>query len=568
MPDYIPPPPDLPPGSVVWAYLRDSGGPTQDRSVEQQRDVLVNYCQRHGLDLTLVFSDVHRSGTSDTARDQFNEMIDMSVHERTRPHGILIWSTARFARNTLDAQFHRSTLRKRGIVIHSLTDEIPGGKFQIAFEAIIDVANQEKAEQASREARRGLHSIVLKDGAVPGTPPRGFKREPVLTTSGEGVRRTLHRWVPDPALAPRVRQAFEMRADGRSLAEINKECWLFGSINSFATFWKNKLYIGILEYGDLVIENYCEPIVDRETWDAVQLISEKYAQHGHMSDERLHPRRQASAFLLSGLCRCGRCGSPMWGQTSHQRSGNKIEAYRCTQAHRRRDCELPRIPASAFEQIIIDKLAETFSQPELYISIYRETQARRSTWLDKREQERRQLENDLRGLRRQADNFAQAIGSMGFSETIGTQLAKNELEQRAIKLKLHSITLQIASQPALNEKSDAQLTAESLRLADIFKSKNKTEIRPVLHGLVMQIDVDRQGKELIGVITIGINPDDDPPPGDLPPTQPGPGRYNNPINPNPSTHAVHKSRASVGAPSFTYSIPFRSMLYNKKPRSK
>ena len=54
MSNYTPPPPELSPGSTVWAYLRDSGGPTQDRSVSQQRDVLEAYCQRRGLTLTLV----------------------------------------------------------------------------------------------------------------------------------------------------------------------------------------------------------------------------------------------------------------------------------------------------------------------------------------------------------------------------------------------------------------------------------------------------------------------------------------------------------------------------------
>ena len=35
MPDYIAPPTTLPPGSVVWGYLRDSGGDAQEQSVPQ-----------------------------------------------------------------------------------------------------------------------------------------------------------------------------------------------------------------------------------------------------------------------------------------------------------------------------------------------------------------------------------------------------------------------------------------------------------------------------------------------------------------------------------------------------
>jgi DNA invertase Pin-like site-specific DNA recombinase len=118
MPDHIPPPSTLPPGSSVWAYLRDSGGPSQDRSVGQQKAEIEEYCKHYNLGLSLVFADIARSGGSTTAREQFNEMIDMSQHHVTRPDGILIWNYARFARDLDDSQYYKATLR--GITIHSL----------------------------------------------------------------------------------------------------------------------------------------------------------------------------------------------------------------------------------------------------------------------------------------------------------------------------------------------------------------------------------------------------------------------------------------------------------------
>jgi hypothetical protein len=49
MPDYISPPTTLSPGSLVWGYLRDSGGDAQEQSVHQQKAELIQYCQRYGL---------------------------------------------------------------------------------------------------------------------------------------------------------------------------------------------------------------------------------------------------------------------------------------------------------------------------------------------------------------------------------------------------------------------------------------------------------------------------------------------------------------------------------------
>jgi len=50
-------------------------------------------------------------------------MIDQSQHPATRPNGIITWNYARFARDLDDSQYYKATLRKGGIVIHSLNDE-------------------------------------------------------------------------------------------------------------------------------------------------------------------------------------------------------------------------------------------------------------------------------------------------------------------------------------------------------------------------------------------------------------------------------------------------------------
>jgi len=52
------------PGSLVAAYLRDSGGNDQDVSTIRQEDELRTWCDVNHVQLTRVFKDVARSGTS------------------------------------------------------------------------------------------------------------------------------------------------------------------------------------------------------------------------------------------------------------------------------------------------------------------------------------------------------------------------------------------------------------------------------------------------------------------------------------------------------------------------
>jgi site-specific DNA recombinase len=123
-------------------------------------------------------------------------------------------------------------------------------------------------------------------------------------------------------------------------------------------------YFGILEFGDLVIEDYCEPIVDQATWKAVQsrLKASKYRLYGDSND---HPRRQNSNYLLSGLAFCARCGSPLYGHTSGQRNNVPYERYFCTRAKRRRDCGAEPIPRKFLEELVLNDLQEMLSVDNL-----------------------------------------------------------------------------------------------------------------------------------------------------------------------------------------------------------
>ena len=111
MSEYISPPSSIKSGSLVWAYLRDSGGDAQEQSVPQQKEEISKYCKKHGLILGHVFADVARSGGSIVGRDSFNDMIDMAADSELRPAGLLIWNFARFARDLDDSSYYKSLLR-------------------------------------------------------------------------------------------------------------------------------------------------------------------------------------------------------------------------------------------------------------------------------------------------------------------------------------------------------------------------------------------------------------------------------------------------------------------------
>lgn len=538
--NHVPPPSTLPPGSIVDTYLRDSGGEKQDRSVARQLEAIQQYCTQHKLQLRHVFKDVAKSGGSTAGRDAFDRMISSTRNEADRPHGILLWNYARFARDLDDSTYYKALLRsKRGIIIHSLTDPIPEGPYGRFVEILIDISNEEKRRQTSIDSKDGIRSIVAQ-GAVPGVPPRGIKREPIITINPRtGQERKNHRWVPDPKFKARIYKAFTMRAREASLWEIQQATHLFTSINSYVTFWKHKIYMGTLEYGGMVFENYCEAIVPKEIWEKVQIVQAKFAQKAHVkSGDTSHPRRIASNFLLSGIARCARCGSPLYGHTSHQKQFT-YQSYFCTLAYRKRgECVKSRIPRPAFEEAVINTLTEAILKKEYLEEMHRLLATRQA---DHQSQENSQLKEknaELGEIKRQLTNVVNAIAESGSSQTLLDRLSKLELKQTELQMEISEIRAhQNTPLPNINtEAFDRRLR----KIIEILKGKDEQQKKTVLRSLIAYIDIERVENQLRGTIYYFLPIDDNLPPEDLPPTPTDDGPDYAPKVRNPSGPPIRR----------------------------
>jgi site-specific DNA recombinase len=494
-----PPPSTLPPGSTVWAYLRDSGGPTQDRSVQQQREAIIEFCTQHGLILTLPpFEDIHKSGGSTQGRNDFDYMMSLSNSADQRPNGLLIWNYARFSRGgAWDAQFYKSTLRNRNIIIHSLTDKIPEGDFGPVIETIIDIANKQKKDEASMGAWRGLRHNV-KQKAVPGNAPLGFVRTPIQITSLEGVERTAHRWDPDPDFKLRINKAFRMKAAGKSLAQIHAGTKLYNSINSYVTFFNNPIYVGILHFGDLVMEDYCRPTIPRKLWDKVQVIMDAAKERKHLNSKTDHPRRVASVYLLSSIAKCARCGGSLNGQTTKQPYGDDYRQYICATAKNKKTCTAKAIPGKVLEKLIIDGLHNFFDNPQNLINVLTEFQAMQANRQNLVDEERASITPQLATVRKKLSRLTEVLTEKPSSPTLLKKLTSLEEEETALLSKLaqlknhNTAPIIIPTLEQSRERSD--------RIQQDLNSKDHTKVRQTLLGIIDAVKADRIGKHVVAKV--------------------------------------------------------------------
>ncbi len=461
----IPPPPTLPPGSLVFAYLRDSGGDAQEQSVAQQEQVIREYAKDHGLGIVRIFKDVARSGGSEVGRDEFIALIESTEEKSARPAGLLLWNFARFARDFEDSSYYKSTLRKRGIVVHSVKDDIPAGRFGRVVEAFIDFSNEEKRHQTSDDVKRALASLVKAGYSCGGYPPRGYKAEPVIYgEKRNGQKRLVSKWVPDPELFPLVKLAWQLRAQGKGYAEITQATGgkLYKVRLSWHSFFENKTYLGIGKCGDLEVENHHEAAITYEIWEAVKRVEADQPRHGKAGG-LAHPRRLAYPSLLSGLAHCIHCGAAM---ILHR--DRVFTAYVCGTRDRERgiqkSCQNRQVNARKADTIILEAVLKQILTPGFVRDLISDIQAEsRNTEKLNQEIEAAYKMLDLTGRSiRRLINLVQQTGEI---DEVIDELKKRKAEQAEIKAHLADLETE-------RNRPEIEITQEQLdQLLEAWREK-------------------------------------------------------------------------------------------------
>ncbi|MBT3189605.1 MAG: recombinase family protein [Anaerolineae bacterium] len=547
------PPPTLPTGSLVDCYVRDSGGPTQERSTDQQIQEIQQFCNKHNLELRHIFSDVAKSGGSATGRDSFEKMLDTYRAPNNRPSGLLLWNYARFARDLDDSIYYKSLLKAQNITVHSLTDPVPDGHYGRIVELFIDISNEEKRRQTSTDAKRGLRDLVLNHGCVPGKAPHGFMRTPVkIGTRRDGTDRIAHRWEPDPKMLSKVREAFKMKAAGATLSQIHAKTRLYGSLNSYRTFFANKIYIGILHYGDETIAEYCDPIVDLQTWKTVQKVLEKQGQPRKIKN---HPRRVNSPYLLSGLIYCDKCGSPLNGNTVTRKGASDL-AYRCARAKRKAGCTCGRISAKTLEAAVFGTVKDYILLPDNLDAIHAITEKNLSELKANRSIRRKELGNERQSLSHRIANITAAIAETGHSQAMLDQLRKLEDERTLLIVESKEINAPIEPLENLKRK-DFQRMSE--HITKNIEKAPPGKARALLRGFIHKIRAQKIDNSIVGTITYFY------PPNKAPPDSPAPTGVMLPIEQTPVGALQKKPLFSGFFDSFcsfffTFSIEFTLLV--------
>ncbi len=326
----------------VAAYCRVSTDKDdQANSFESQQRYFREYIE-HQPDWELydIYADEGITGTSTKKRAAFNRMItDAKLHKFNL---IITKEISRFARNTLDSIYYTRELKRLGVGVIFLNDNI--NTLQEESEIFLTI----KATMAQEESRSTSSRVKwgqtrrMEQGVVFGRSMLGYDvKDGKMTINPEGaeiVRLIFHKYVYErkgtTTIARELREAgiktLRGRTDWRNtvILKILRNEKYCGDLKQKKTYTPNYLtHQKKYNHGEeefVFLKDHHEPIIDRELWEEAQREIARRDLDGKLGSG--HGNR----YPLSGKIKCSECGQSFVSRGRKRRDGTKYKTWRCS----------------------------------------------------------------------------------------------------------------------------------------------------------------------------------------------------------------------------------------------
>lgn len=414
-------------------YARFSSHAQKDASIEQQIRVCKEYAERNDITIVGEYADRALSGTSDK-RPEFLRMIRDSA--KSRWQRVLVYKVDRFARNRYDSAMYKARLKKFGVKVTSVMEPIPDGPEGILLESVLEGSAEYYSANLSQNILRGMRDNALACKVNNGRIALGYIKGP------DG------KYAIDPENAAIVKEIFQQYADGKNATEITGILNRRGLKTSHGAEWnknslhsilRNERYIGVYKWKDIRIEGGIPAIITKELFEAVQQRRKKIS------------RAPASArtevdYVLTGKIFCGKCKSPMVGESGTGKSGRKFYYYNCIKRKRQKACDKKMVKKDWIEEAVVRQVKDRCLTDKVISAI-----VSAALDLQKREKENsilKTLEKNLAQTEKSISNMLNAIEQGIITQSTKTRLEELEAKRNDLEIAIEEEKI---SQPQLTK---------------------------------------------------------------------------------------------------------------------
>ena len=490
----------------------------ESNSITNQKQILLDYCQKQGFTNTMFFVDDGISGTS-FERGGFQQMQKMV--EEGKICRVIVKDLSRFGREMVEAgrltQIVYPSLGVTFISLHENVNSTTGeGMEMLPF---YNIFNEWYAAQTSKKIRAVWQSKAENGKRVSPTVPFGYVKDP-----GD-----KEKWLIDEPAAEVVRQIYALCLAGRGPSQIarqlEKEKILVPSayyesvgrshsqkVPTNPCSWDQATVVGILENRQYtgcavnfksttvsykvhkkihnatedyqIIPNMQEPIISEEQWLRVQ----------ELRKQRRRPTATGRTSLFSGLVYCPDCGAKLHFCAAKSLKRNQ-EFWRCSNyKDGRGTCQIHYIRDVVLERIVLEAISSLADFVKCHEPVFLYMLAKKTNAM--RQKEHKRLEQAVeQGTKRIAEIdrliekvFEQnAIGVLS-DERFSKMLQSYEKEQKAL-------TQEVAESRQTLEEAKQKATDLRLLLRTLREMTEINELTPTLvNSLIERIEVHNNDK--------------------------------------------------------------------------
>lgn len=430
------------------AYARYSSDNQREESIDAQLRAIREYCEKNGIQIVKVYTDEARSATTDN-RPGFLQMIQDSALGLFS--AAIVHKLDRFSRDRYDSAFYKRQLKKNGVRLISVLENLDDSPESIILESVLEGMAEYYSRNLAREIMKGMKETALQCKHTGGIPPLGYDVGPDRT------------YVINVHEAKAVRMIFEMYAAGKGYSDIirtmddagfrTKTGRPFGK-NSIHEILRNEKYRGVYIYNRTAskeagkrnhhksknedeiirIEGGIPRIIDDETWERVQERMKRNKKGINSAKE---------TYLLSGLIYCGKCGGAMTG--NRRRSGttkNLYVNYECSTRKRTKACDMKSISKDYVESIVIEHLEKNVFSPEAIERLVKkisEYAASRNVEINR---DIKLFTDQLAGVQTEINNIVNAIAAGMFHPSMKEKMDELEAKKANLMIKLEEAKMQ------------------------------------------------------------------------------------------------------------------------------
>ncbi len=310
--------------AVIYTRVSTDDQARNNMSLQGQRDACEAFAAAKSIAVNEVFVEAGESAKT-AERTKLIEMINFCTKNKDTIDYVIVWKVDRLARRAGDHHVIKSTLKKYGITLLSVTEPIEDTVTGRLMETILAGFAQFDNEVRAERSANGMKAR-LQEGGWPFVAPIGYMNfrdvlgRPTLKKDAQSnnVRKLLLKYLNSPT-------------NLRELHEYSKQIGIttrngkYISYQNIILMLKNPIYAGIISSGllDVAVPGLHEPLINED--EHLDILNKLQGKKKAIS----RSKSLVSWPLRGGFIECFDCSGVITG-SSPRGNGGIYHQYHCT----------------------------------------------------------------------------------------------------------------------------------------------------------------------------------------------------------------------------------------------